>query len=95
MSQEKSASPFSEMTYQEQQDRWLEWRSRQLEFREGNVVEENRGKKTPAELSASPVLLPNLQQAAPTRHQNLDQVFSRMEKAQKKLSAFQTPTEDA
>ena len=30
MSQEKSASPFSEMTYQEQQDKWLEWRSRQL-----------------------------------------------------------------
>lgn len=92
MSQEKSASPFSEMTYQEQQDKWLEWRSRQLAFREGNVVEENRSKKTPAEASVPPVQLPRFQQAAPTRHQNLDQVLSRMEKARKKLGAFQPST---
>ena len=34
MSQETcSASPFSALSYQEQQARWLEWRSRQLDYR--------------------------------------------------------------
>ena len=38
MDQEKaSASPFSALTYQEQQDRWLEWRSRQLDYQPTSV----------------------------------------------------------
>lgn len=92
MSSEKKASPFAALSYQEQQDRWLEWRSRQLEFQEGNVVESKTDQKKSAEPFVPPVQLPHFQQAAPTRHQNLDQVLSRISQAEKRLGAFQQPT---
>lgn len=89
MREEKPSVPFSELSYQEQQDRWLEWRSRQLAFREGSVSEENAAYKEPAAAKAAPVKLPNYSQSAPTRHQNLDQVLSRMVQAEKRAGTFQ------
>lgn len=88
MKEETHASPFAALSYQEQQDRWLEWRSRQLDFREGPVEEDE--KKEPAVTSVPPVVLPHVQPAAPTRHQNLDQVLSRHSQAVRKAGPFQT-----
>ena len=88
MKEEINASPFSALSYQEQQDRWLEWRSRQLDFRKGPV--EMDAKKEPTSTKMPPVVLPHAQPAAPTRHQNLDQVLSRHSQAVRKAGPFQT-----
>ena len=79
-------SPFAALSYQEQQDRWLEWRSRQLDFREAGVAEE--AQKKPEDTEVPPVHLPHLQESAPVRHQNLDAVLSRHARAEKRLGAF-------
>lgn len=84
---QNNASPFAALSYQEQQDRWLEWRSRQMDFREESLPEETQ--KKPADTEMPPVRLPNFQESAPVRHQNLDAVLSRHARAEKRLSAFQ------
>lgn len=92
MSSETNPSPFAAMSYRDQQDRWLEWRSQQLEFQEAGMDEKDA--KKPADAHVPPVSLPYLQQAAQPRHQNLDRVLTRHMQAKKQLSAFQ-PTETA
>ena len=93
MSQEKSAgaSPFAAMTYQEQQDRWLEWRSRQLDYQpaEKEPQPEAAGKAEPEE-SLPPLTLPFVRQAAPTRHRELDRVLARHTQAAKRAGNFQS-----
>ena len=76
---------FADMSCKEQQDRWLEWRSRQLEYRQGDVVE-------PQETADAVVLPPVFPRPAPTRHSNLDQVWSRHRQASRRLGAFQPVT---
>lgn len=84
MNQEPNpASPFSALTYQEQQDRWLEWRSRQLDYRDANALPPEK------ETSPSPLPVPRIQQAAPSHHRELDLVLSRHDQALKHLGAFQ------
>ena len=86
MSADKSdmASPFSALTYQEQQDRWLEWRSRQLDYR---PVPEEAPEDAPA-LPPEPRPFP----AAPGRRRELDQVISRHAQALKRAGSFQSLT---
>ena len=96
MSQETAAcsSPFSALSYQEQQDRWLEWRSRQLDYQPADLR-----KTKAAEASAAPVpgarenlptlRLPNMPIASPSRRRELEQVLSRHQKAVKRAGAFQ------
>ena len=90
---QNAASPFSALSYQEHQDRWLEWRSRQMDFQEGGLSEDRQ--KKPADTEMPPVHLPNFQDSAPVRHQNLDAVLSRHARAEKRLSAFRTTGSDA
>ena len=87
MKEDQRLSPFSALSYKEQQDRWLEWRSRQLDFREGDVADET--KKAPAGMEAPPVKLPNFQLAAPARHRNLDDVLHRHEMAVRQAGRFE------
>lgn len=82
------SSSFSQLSYQQQQDRWLEWRSRQLNYQEGAVSESPPDNQNPA-ASVPPVALP---QAAPSHHQHLDQVLQRHAQAAKRLSAFHDAT---
>lgn len=82
----RTENSFADMSYKEQQDRWLEWRSQQLEYREGGVVEEKKEAAMPS------VSLPYLEHAAPARHSNLDQVLSRHRQAGRHLSAFRGVT---
>ncbi|MBR4359550.1 MAG: hypothetical protein IKP32_02920 [Clostridia bacterium] len=89
MSPEKSCSesPFSALSYQEQQDRWLEWRSRQLDYQ---PADRNPSEADPFPPTASmPLRMPNMALAAPTRHRELDQVISRHAQALRKAGAFQ------
>ena len=90
MSQEKqraAASPFAALSYQEQQDRWLEWRSRQLDYRDAEP--EGREEATKPSYGA-----PRLRAAVPTRHQELDQVLARHKQALQRAGAFQTTSID-
>ena len=47
-----AVSPFSALTYQEQQTRWMEWRSRQLDYQPSGSTPPDesraRGKARPA-----------------------------------------------
>ena len=99
MDNSSSPSPFSALSYQEQQDRWLEWRSRQLDYRpvtpEGSeeaVPSEDDTKKGTAYSTVPdlpPLRMPNMAIAAPVRHRELDQVLSRHAQAAKRAGAFQ------
>ena len=88
MSKEKSsaASPFAALTYQEQQERWLAWRSRQLDYKSAETPPAEPS--VPPEPPVPPVRLPYFQQAAPTRHQELDRVLSRHAAAVRKTGPF-------
>ena len=88
------------MSYQEQQDQWLAWRSRQLDYQPAGSVQ--AGEEKPRASVQRPdtqsyngnglprLRLPNMRIAAPTRHQELDQVISRHRNALKQAGAFQT-----
>ena len=96
MDQDKAsaASPFSALTYQEQQDRWLEWRSRQLDYQPAN------GRQTPKQPAAQReealprMRLPNMRIASPVQHRELDEVLSRHRQALRQAGAFQTTAID-
>ncbi len=93
MNQEQSSnvSPFSALSYQEQQDRWLEWRSRQLDYRPAGEEEPVPHEAAEQTHSPQPRLRdPNMRIAAPARHLELDQVLSRHRQAMKRAGAFRT-----
>ena len=97
MDQEKAsvASPFSALTYQEQQDRWLEWRSRQLDYQPANVRQTPAQPEPPREEGGLPRMrLPNMRIAAPVRHRELDEVLSRHRQAMRQAGAFRTTAID-
>ncbi len=96
MDQDKSSapSPFSALTYQEQQDRWLEWRSRQLDYK---PAAERRTPERPAETQSAGgarMRIPNMRIASPARHKELDEVISRHRQALRQAGAFQTTSID-
>lgn len=75
-------SPFAEKSWQEQQDKWREWRSMQLEYRQ--TEEEKKVQKEE--------MVPNEQMPVkppPTRHRELDKVLSRHKAAVNRAGAFQ------
>ena len=91
--QHAPASPFAALSYQEQQDRWMEWRSRQLDYRDAEPsIEERRreGRQQPSAAMRQPVL----RDPAPTRHQELDQVLARHKQALRRAGAFQATSID-
>ena len=95
MSKEKnaSASPFSALTYQEQQDRWLEWRSRQLNYKDAKDMEEplEKDEFKPYRQEQAPLLRqPNMPIASHARHGELDLVLSRHRRAVQRAGTFQS-----
>ena len=95
MDQDKAsaASPFSALTYQEQQDRWLEWRSRQLDYRPA-AVGQAQETSAPKDGDVPQMRLPNMRIAAPVRHRELDEVLSRHRQALRQAGAFQATSID-
>ncbi|MBR5109017.1 MAG: hypothetical protein IK099_02385 [Clostridia bacterium] len=100
MNQEKAEtrSPFSAMSYQEQQDQWLAWRSRQLDYQPAGSGQAEEEKPRPSvqrpegrgNYPAGRMRLPNMRIAAPTRHQELDEVISRHRNALRQAGAFRS-----
>ena len=96
MSQEKAsaASPFSALSYQEQQNRWLEWRSRQLDY-QPTAGKQPQEKVPVNQNSSKPAMrMPNMRIAAPVQHRELDEVISRHRKAMRQAGAFRTTAID-
>ena len=96
MDQEKAApvSPFSALTYQEQQDRWLEWRSRQLHYQPAAAPAPREAQAAPDKSGMPPLRVPNMRIAAPVRHRELDEVISRHRRALRQAGAFRTTAID-
>ncbi len=85
MSDTPNTSPFAALTYQEQQDRWREWRSRQLIYRSADdlpPVELPASEELPAPAPRPPVV------PAPTRHRQLDSVLLKHQSAMKRASTW-------
>ena len=91
MSQETCAatSPFSALTYQEQQDRWLEWRSRQLDYQPAADRRPPEPAPVQKNVPVPRMRQPNMRIAAPVRHRELDEVLSRHRQAMRRAGAFQ------
>ena len=90
MNQENQLSPFAALSYKEQQDRWLEWRSRQLDYRAVSAPV-SKPETMPDEMPTPelpPIQLPQLRDTAPTHHRELDQVWARHQQALKRAGAF-------
>lgn len=81
----REISPFAALSYQEQQDKWREWRSRELDYRQVTLPERETAKEK--EAGSMPSSLPV--KPAPTRHRELDRVLSRHLSAVKKAGAYQ------
>ncbi len=96
MDQDKAsaASPFSALTYQEQQDRWLEWRSRQLDYQPATARRSPETDAVQKDGGPHQMRMPNMRIAAPVRHRELDVVISRHRQAMRRAGAFQTTAID-
>ena len=100
MRQDKAASssPFSALTYREQQNRWMEWRSRQLDYKPFEK-EKEKEKEAAQAREPHPEKLPRLRQpnmpiAAPYQRMELNQVLARHQKALRQAGSFQRVTAD-
>ena len=83
-------SPFAALSYQEQQARWLEWRSRQLDYRPVEPDPSPIEKGTAEEAVPVPPSqhLPGVSPRPYAQRRELNQVLSRHAQAAKKAGAF-------
>ncbi len=84
--EKQDVSPFAALSFSQQQDKWREWRSRQLEYK--SAVEETPPREAPGQEVTPP---PRPQ---PTRHRELDKVLSRHQMAVRRAGAFQVTGEN-
>ena len=80
MKNSKDSSPFSALTFEEQQHRWLMWRSQQLEYKQAPIEEKMPTSPLP------PIPIPDLRlQDRPmqpqNRHAQLDRVYLKHKQA--------------
>lgn len=88
----RDQSPFAALSFAQQQDRWREWRSRQLDYQDAPLERPAPADVPRAAAPQEPPLpkltLPFLRQAAPTRHQELDRVLARHAQAARQAGSF-------
>ena len=82
----RSHSPFSELSYSEQQEMWRAWRSKPLEYQDFNVPAPQAETPPPAPPAPPAVLAP--QHDLPSGHKNLDRVHARISSAVARAGAF-------
>ncbi len=78
-----NASPFSALSFSEQQEQWRIFRSRHLDFQEVDPQ--------PAPAPA-PARMPGYMQSAAPQHHNLDRVRAQLAAASRRAGAFQSVT---
>ena len=85
---DRSKSPFSELSFSQQQEQWRIFRAQQLDFQ---AVE---SKKEPPRAQQRPTPAPVLRPLPPPRHKNLDRVRAQLSAAARHAGVFQpTSTE--
>ena len=77
-------SPFSELSFSEQQEKWRMWRAQSLEYQE---IKPNPQPAAPVSPS-----IPAPRPFAPPSHKNLDQVRARISAAAARAGAFKSLT---
>ena len=85
----RDQSPFAALSFAQQQDRWREWRSRQLDYQDTPLE-----RPAPAEPAMPAPPLPYLRHPAPTRHQELDRVLARHAQAARRAGSFRPVTSE-
>lgn len=81
---DRSKSPFSELSYSQQQEQWRMFRAQQLDFKA--VAPE----KTPsAAPSSNTAPAPAMRPLPPPSHHNLDRVRAQLSAAVRRAGAFQ------
>ncbi|MBR5231190.1 MAG: hypothetical protein IKW00_02955 [Clostridia bacterium] len=76
----RSRSPFSQLSYAEQQEKWRTWRSKPLPYQDFSV---------PApQAETPPPTPPEPQHFMPPSHKNLDRVHARISAAVARAGAF-------
>lgn len=84
--EKQDVSPFAALSFSQQQDRWREWRSRQLEYKK--AAEDNPLPKEETDALQENHMPPA--SAAPTRHRELDKVLARHKTALRRTGQFMT-----
>ena len=85
LGEEKKMTAFSALSFQEQQDKWLSWRSQRLNFEPAPEQPEAPPEcPTPQAPTPSTYLRPH--------HQSLDRLYQRHASACKKTGAFTSTT---
>lgn len=89
MKNNKDSSPFSALTFEEQQHRWLMWRSQQLEYKRAPIDEKLPSAPLP------PIPIPELRmQDHPSqmqnRHAQLDRVYQKHKQVSQHHLAWQS-----
>lgn len=76
----RSHSPFSDLSFAEQQELWRSWRSKPLEYQDFSVPAPQAETPPPAPPAPQPF--------TPPSHKNLDRVHARISSAMARAGAF-------
>lgn len=95
MKNRNGTSPFSALTFEEQQQKWLLWRSQQLDYHAAapDNAKEEPEKPLPLQLP-KPIALP-LEHPNTYRHSQLDSIYSRHRQAFAHTGAWQSTVREA
>jgi len=95
MKNQKGTSPFSALTFEEQQQKWLLWRSQQLNYQDYPMdpAPENANIPSPIQLP-DPVMLPQ-EHPNTYRHSQLDSIYSRHRQAFAHTGIWQSTVREA
>ena len=84
--EDKKMSAFSALSFQEQQEKWLSWRSQRLNYEPAEPLE------APCAQLPAPAARPALPIYSLPRNQTLDHLYQRHASAKKKTGAFTSTT---
>ena len=87
-SHDRSRSPFSELTFSEQQEMWRMWRAQKLEYKS---MPPEPPEPEPV-VQHMPILPPAPQPYQPPSHKSLDRVHARIAAAAARAGAFTSLT---
>ena len=95
MKNQKGTSPFSALTFEEQQQKWLLWRSQQLDYQEASMDTAPNIAQAPSPIQLpDPVMLPQ-EHPNTYRHSQLDSIYSRHRQAFARTGVWQSTVREA
>lgn len=85
---DRSRSPFAELSFSQQQEMWRMWRAQKLNYQDipAHAAAPEPPDEPKAEIKAAPAIAPQPYQ--PPSHKNLDRVHARIASAAARASTF-------